>query len=589
MAMNFPLKSAGILFLSLSSLLSAAPRLSLSTNTIGTINTTPAINGPTQTVQASNTGDGSLNLTAASSASWLTATVGARGTCAANGGNCYAVSIALNTAALAAGTYTEFITLTDPAAIDSPQDIAVTVNTTGVQSSLTAYVTPTGGGVNSTALFNIFTTGAGVTGTVTTQSGGNWLSFLNGASGIVPSPSPWLIQVASQVGQAPGTYTGKVVISGSSAASDNKTINVTMVVTESPVIQLNNTSTIRLTGAQGGGPQYSVVTLNNVGVGTLNVTGATGSAKFLTASVSGTNGLLITADPAGLGPGVYNGAVTVTSNAANNAQVSIPVELVVAPAGVPQILTGGIINISTYAQEPVSVGDIAAIFGSQFAPNGTYAPATSVPLSRTLGGTQVLVNGVPAPLFFVSPGQINFQVPYSIAPGALTTVQVVANGTPGNLRSLAVNANAPRLLTKTGAYGAIVNAADGSLTFPSSMTDPVFATHPAKPGDTIVVYAIGLGQTTPVAVEGQASNNGGNGSPLQTIQNVTVTFGGGFAGRASSVTAAFVGLTPTAAGLYQVNVTIPSDTPLGADVPVSIVSNGVQSNAVNLAITATGK
>jgi uncharacterized protein (TIGR03437 family) len=581
-------QSAAVLFLSVSSVLTAAPRLGLSTNTIGTFNTTPGVNGPAQVVQASNLGDGSLNLTALASAPWLSATVGAKGSCSANNGNCYAVTIALNTSALAAGTYTEFITLTDPAAVDSPQDISVTVNTTGVRSSITAYVTPTGGGPTSTALYNVFTTGTGVNGTVTTQSGGNWLSFLSGASGLIPSPSPWLIQVASQLGQTAGTYTGSVVISGSSVPSDNKTVNVTMIVTAAPILQLNST-TVRLSGAQGGGPQYSAVTLNNIGQGTLSITGATGSAKFLTASPSGSSGLLITADPAGLSPGLYNGVVTVTSNAANNAQFSIPVELVVAPAGLPQIFTGGIINISTYAQEPVSVGDIGAIFGSQLAPAGTSAAAASVPLPTTLGSTQVLVNGVPAPLFYVSPGQINFQVPYSLTLGSVNTVQIVANGTPGNVRSIPVNANSPRLLTKSGTYGAIVNLADGSLTFPSTILDAAFATHPAKPGDTITIYGIGFGQTSPIAVEGQASNNGSPGRPLQTINNVTVTFGGGFAGRATTVNALFTGLTPTAAGLYQVNVTIPSDTPLGPAVPVSIVANGVQSNFVNLAITATGK
>lgn len=438
-------------------------------------------------------------------------------------------------------------------------------------------------------LYNVYTSGTGVKGSVTTQSGGPWLSFLSGASGLIPSPSPWLIQVAAQVGQAPGTYTGSVVISGSSVPSDNKSIGVTMIITSAPIIQLNNTSTIRLNGAQGGGPQYATATLNNIGQGTLNVTGASGSAKFLTASVSGSNGLLITADPAGLSPGVYNGVVTVSSNAANNSQVSIPVELAVAPAGLPGIFTGGIVNISTYAQEAVSPGDIAAIFGTQFAAPGTFAAATVVPLPKTLGGTQVLVNGVPAPLFFVSPGQINFQVPYNVDPNQVSTVQVVSGSTQGNTRSIATKAGAPRLLTKAAGYGAIVNAADGSLTVPSAMTDPVFKTHPAKPGDTIVIYAIGLGQTAPVAVEGQPSNDGSPGKPLQTIGNVTVTFGGGFAGRATSVPAAFAGLTPTAAGLYQINVVVPDDVTLGPAVPVSLVSSGVQSNPVNLAITTTGK
>ncbi|MES1257066.1 MAG: hypothetical protein ABUS51_01500, partial [Acidobacteriota bacterium] len=455
MAFHLKIDTASLLFLTFSSVLSAAPRLGLSANTVGPVNTVTAANGPTQTVQAFNLGDGSLNLTATSSASWLAATVGARGSCAGNGGNCYAIGIALNTASLSPGTYTEFVTLTDPNAVDSPQDISVTVNTASVPASITAYVTPDTG-LSPRAVFNIFTSGTGVNGTVTTQSGGNWLSFLNGAGGLIPSPAPWLIQVGARAGQAPGTYTGSVVIAGSSVPSDNKSIAVTMIVTTSPILRIENTSAIRLTGAQGGGPQYSFVTFSNVGQGTLSVTAAAGSAKFLTATVSGSNGLLITADPAGLTPGVYNGAVTVTSNAANNAQVSIPVQLVVAPAGLPMISAGGIINIGTGAAEPLSVGDVASIYGSQFAPAGTFAPAASVPLPNSLGGAQVLVNGVPAPLFFVGPGQINFQVPYSLNGSQVSTVQVVAGSKPGNLRSIAVNPIVPRILTKYPPYGAIV-------------------------------------------------------------------------------------------------------------------------------------
>ena len=585
MTSNVNMKWAGVLLLTLSSIASAAPRLGLSATTIGTINTVPGQAGPSQTVQAYNFGDGNLSLSATSSASWLSATVGARAACGQAAGGCYPVTVALNTASLPAGAYTEFITLTDPNAIDSPQDIAVTVNTTGVPGSISAYTTASGGG-GSSAIFNVFTTGTGVKGTVTTQSGGNWLTFLSGSGGIVPAASPWLIQVAAQVGQAPGTYTGTVVISGSSVASDNKTITVTYTITTAPIIQLNNTSTIRLTSYQGGGIQYSFVNFSNVGGGTLSITSATGSQKFLTGTASGSS-VLVAADPAGLAPGIYSGSIAITSNAVNNAQVSVPVQLVVAAAGQPLILAGGVVNAANGAAEPVSGGDIVAIYGNQLAPTGTSATNPSTPLAKTLGGVQVLVNGTPAPLFYVSPGQINFQVPYTVNGGV--TVQVVSNGQSGNIRSLNVTGAMPRLLFFVtfiqGGYGIVVNSADGSLTLPTGTNVPGFASHPAKPGDTLIVYGIGFGVTTPVAVEGQASNS----SPLQSIAGATATFGGGFGGRPTSVNSAFTGLTPTAVGLYQANIPVPADTPLGPAVPLTLTVNGAISNSVVVAITATGK
>ncbi|MCU1329680.1 MAG: hypothetical protein JWN34_5050 [Bryobacterales bacterium] len=578
-------KVLAALVLTLASVASAAPRLGLSATTVGPVNTQPGQAGPTQTVQAYNLGDGSLTLSATASASWLSATVGAKADCPQAGGGCYAISIALNTASVAAGTYTEFVTVSDPNAVDAPQDIKVTVNTTGVQSSITAYVTPTGS-VGSTSVFQVFTTGTGVKGTVSTTSGGNWLTFLSGSGGIVKNDAPWLIQVAAQAGQATGTYTGTVVITGSSVPAENKTINVTMNVTSAPIIQLNNSSTVRLSTFVGGATQYSVVTFNNIGAGSLSITSATGSQPFLKGTVNG-NSVLIAADPAGLAQGIYNGAITLASNAANNAQVSVPVQLVVGPRGQPLILSGGVVNAANGAAEAVSAGDIVAIYGSQLAADGTAATNSSTPLAKTLGGVQVLIGGVAAPLYFVSPGQINFQIPYTVTSG--TTVQVVSNGQRGNIRTLDVNGAMPRLLYFvsfiSGNYGVIVNSSDSSLTLPTGTVVPGFATHPAKPGDTIIVYGIGFGTTSPVAVEGQAASS----SPLQRIAGATATFGGGFSGRPTTVNSEFTGLTPTAVGLYQANVKIPDDTPLGPAVPLALLVNGVQTNNVYLAISATGR
>jgi uncharacterized protein (TIGR03437 family) len=427
-----------------------------------------------------------------------------------------------------------------------------------------------------------------VKGAVSTQSGGNWLQFLSGASGIVAQASPWIIEVAAQSGQAPGTYMGSVTISGSSVASDNQTINVTMIVTNAPIVSLNANTPVLLTSFVGGPAQYSAVSFNNAASGTsLNVTGATGSSPFITASVTSSGAILIEANPAGLSAGISSGTVTISSNAANNSQISIPVELTVEPAGLPMILTGGIVNSANFAAEPVSQGDVASIFGSQFAPPGTFAVNSSTPLATTLGGAQVLVNGTPAPLYFVGPSQINFQVPYGVTAQQLSTVQVVANGMAGNTRSVSIDAVAPRLLSGfLAGYGAIVNGLDGSLTFPSGTNVPGFTAHPAKPGDTIVIYGIGFGQTTPPAVEGQAAPSK---APLETTSAATVIFGGGFTGTPASGNVTFTGLTPTDAGLYQVNVVVPATTPLGALVPVTVLVNGVESNVVYLAISASGK
>jgi hypothetical protein len=169
------------LFLVFAATLSAAPQLVLDiTSTRGVVTIFPGSNGPNLVDQAYNVGTGSLNLSATVSSTWLAVSVEASQICAAPAKTCYPILISLNTATLPAGQYTGFITVADPKAVDSPQQITVTVNIAGIPSSLNFYLTPapTGSNYLPSDFADVFTHGT-VTGTATTQSGGNWLSFEN--------------------------------------------------------------------------------------------------------------------------------------------------------------------------------------------------------------------------------------------------------------------------------------------------------------------------------------------------------------------------------------------------------------------------
>jgi uncharacterized protein (TIGR03437 family) len=572
---SFGMRSKSILLLlTFAATLSAAPQLVLSSTSLGPIHVFPGSNGATQTVQARNTGTGSLNLTATASAAWLAATLGA--TPCPSAVTC--ISIALNTSTLAAGSYTGYVTLTDPNAVDSPQQITVTVDVAGIPSSLTFYVTPTGG-ATPTTYAPVFTQGT-VTGKSTTLSGGNWLLFTSG--GIFSSG--YIIQATAQNGQAAGTYNGTVTLTGSNAA-DNKIVDVTLNVTDSPIVQ-PITTPVLLSGFPGGASATATVPFTNIGAGTLTITAATASAttgSFLTASVASPNSITVTAAPGTLAPGYYTGTITLTSNAANDSQISVPVVFTVETAGTPVISDAGITNIANFVAEAASPGEILAVFGDQLAAPGTLAQNPgSPPLATMLGGTQVLVNGTPAPLYFASPGQVNFQLPYEAPTGQTATVQVVSNGTAGNLRPVTVSPIVPRVLVWgpnviSGSYGIIVNL-DGSLTLPSPVAG--FVTHAAKAGDTLTIYCEGFGETTPPAVTGAAASS----TTLEAVPNVTVTFGGLFEGNQTTATAIFAGLTPTAVGLYQVDVTIPANVPTGTAVSVTVNVGGVASNPVDIDI-----
>ena len=555
----------------------AAPRLGLSATTVGPINTLRGGNGPTQTVQAYNLGDGTLSLTASSSAPWLSATVGARVACGQASGGCSPVSIVLNSSSLTPGKYTEWITLTDPKAIDSPQDIMVTVDTTGVPDTINLFVTPSGDPF-AQATVAVQSSGTGIQPTVATTSGGSWLSFNSGNIGIVNLGVPWILQATARPGQAAGTYQGTVKLTGSSITAENKTINVTLNVTTAPIIDtVRANTTVRLSAPQGGAKASGSASFFNLGDGTLSVSGATAtsSIKFLSAAVQN-NTVQISADPTGLAPGVYSGTVGIQSNAANSSLVAIPVELTVA-APTPMINAGGVVNIGDYQNDGVAPGDIVAIFGTQLAPTTVVAP--SVPLATTLSGVQVLVNGVPAPLFFVSSGQINFQVPYSLTPGQIATVQVNSGATTGNIRAVNVLASSPKLLpvaTPAGSYGIFINL-DGSLTWPVNAIQGCNC-RPAKPGDIIVMFGVGFGQTTPGATEGAAG-------AAQSIAGANVSFGGLFVNGVTYADSLFTGLVPGLVGLYQINVKIPADLIPAASIPVQVKVSGGISNSVNIAVS----
>jgi uncharacterized protein (TIGR03437 family) len=142
-------------------------------------------------------------------------------------------------------------------------------------------------------------------------------------------------------------------------------------------------------------------------------------------------------------------------------------------------------------------------------------------------------------------------------------VQVQRDGLAGNIISVQVVDRAPRIL--------VITNPDGSV--PSSA-------HPAKVGDTLVIWAIGLGATNP-AVGTNVPAPGAE--PLaRLITMPSVEFGNGFLGSVS-VTPAYAGLSPGSVGLYQVNAAIPQGVSSGL-VNVTLVFPDGVSNTVQVAV-----
>jgi uncharacterized protein (TIGR03437 family) len=211
-------------------------------------------------------------------------------------------------------------------------------------------------------------------------------------------------------------------------------------------------------------------------------------------------------------------------------------------AGVPSI--SGVTESAGFGQT-ISPGTLFTIFGQNFSNATTGAPR--LPLPAGLGGAAVSVNGIPAPLLWVSPAQINAQAPIEIKAGSANVQVQTVGGTAISLQPALVTDAAPGIfsLSGTGIGPGVIAHADFSIVSKAS---------PAKPGEVVILYATGLGKTNPAIAAGKA----GNGEP--TVLTPTVSIGG------QPASVLFSGSAPGFAGLYQLNVQVPN-VPAG-DQPV---------------------
>jgi uncharacterized protein (TIGR03437 family) len=239
-------------------------------------------------------------------------------------------------------------------------------------------------------------------------------------------------------------------------------------------------------------------------------------------------------------------------------------------AAIPPVVSQtGVVNAASFRNSGgLAPGSLVTIFGSGF--TAQELSATSTPLPRELGGVQVLVNGSPAPLLYVSARQINLQLPPELT-GSAATLVVRADGIAANEVTVPLSSADPAIFMvgQTG-YGTIVRANTDILAMPVT---PGIKSSPVRRGEIISIYCTGLGPThTPVPAGVPAL------SAIPTLLTPAVTVGGVHA------RVLYSGVAPGFVGLYQVNVEIPADAPVGPRVPVIIEIGGKTSPIANIAI-----
>jgi len=203
-------------------------------------------------------------------------------------------------------------------------------------------------------------------------------------------------------------------------------------------------------------------------------------------------------------------------------------------------------------KSPVASGGLMAVLGTNL--SATNQATNEVPLPTAINDSCLTVNGAPVHMMFVSPSQVNAQMPAQIVGNAALVMH-----TPGGVSNtffLTVLSGAPAVffvpVDNQGNLPTIVRFSNGLV-----VTD----TNPVHRNDILTIYLTGLGAVSPAVSDGSPAQV----SPLSTtLINPTVQIGG------VDAQVLFSGLVPGYVGLYVLNISVSSSTPQGLSVPLTI-------------------
>lgn len=257
-------------------------------------------------------------------------------------------------------------------------------------------------------------------------------------------------------------------------------------------------------------------------------------------------------------------------NASNDKKIDLtgfPAAITLGPDLTLTVSSQGIVNSASYDSSAVVPGSLASVFGTFPLVPGTSSASSSWPLS--LAGVSVTFDGIPAPIYFVSAGQLNVQVPWELAGKTEATVTVAQTGFTPVSQKVSIAPAGPGIFQYGSSQGVVVDAISGKLLSPAN---------PGRPGETyIAIYCTGLG---PVSNQPGTGATASASALSPTFSLPVATIGG------VSAKILFSGLAPGFTGLYQVNVQIPANTPTGDSVPLIMSVAGRTMKAVYVPIAS---
>jgi uncharacterized protein (TIGR03437 family) len=501
------------------------------------------------------------------------------------------LGVQLTAAATATGgTKFALVEISAPQAQQSTQYLTVVVNVAGAALDQAPDPTPAGlvfvaPAAGSTAAQAIVihtnsTSAQAVTISTSTEDGANWLlASPSAVSTSNANPAPVSVSVAAAQ-LLPGVYRGQVDVAFGDTA---RSVDVAL-------IRLDTAGTTKNQALSEGVCAPRAIVLTQAGL-TNNFSIPAGWPALVVAQVlddcgnpvrgasvvaSFSNGdppLRLAGDPystsfsATWQPG--SGAQTVTVRVQATFGILTPASVQIAgnlsanstPA--PSLGIGGLLNnLNPILGGALAPGTVTQVYGDNLA----TAPlsTTSVPLPTVFQGVEAVIDGLSAPLYYVSKTQLTIQLPSDLTPNQTHHAILVVN----NQVSL------PQPLDVVPSTPGVVAFSDGSLVAQHSDFTLVDSSNPAKPGEALVIYLVGMGATNqPVPAGARSPFN----PPAQVISGIQLTVDG------QPADVRFAGLTPDGVGLYQINFVVPANAGSG-NLDVDIAQEGVHANATKLLV-----
>ena len=571
-----------------------------------------------QRLRVANSGAGTLNwsistATLSGGPDWLTVDP-AMGSTEPNGQS--AVEVRVQPGSLPPGRYYGSIRTDASGAASSPRISVVALNLLPPGSDLGLTIEPVGllfagqaGGPppdpKRFRLSNPSTNPVAVTSNSLTVDGGDWLSYSLDQGVVGPGETISVGVQPNLEGLEPGIYRGFIRLSFSGRT---RTVRIGLLVRErtassaapAPRFQgaCSPTALIPELTSNSGGLPVSAGWPASVGVTVLDDCQQPMVTGDVTVSFSNGHAPLVLEHAA---EGLWNESVTFSNSETGGVVVTIAASMPAAgdqviqgqitrnlevlsnPDAPPILIAAGVVHAASFEGQPLSAGNIFSLFGEGLSerridlgqPFGGGEQAASLPLSTELGGGRIFFAGQGfAPLLFSREDQVNAISPYGLDVNQERDIYVQRGTTLSSAVSVHASQVRPAIFTQFG-----TGAGPASIqTIKDGQVVVVNESNPVSAGDVLIIFCTGLGEVDPTILNGHAScepdgvclPDGSNLTLRSAVNSPTVTVGG------VEIPVFFAGLSPSFAGLYQINATLAEGIPAG-DAEIKVSFGGFES------------